>query len=166
MKKKIVLLVILALAASVNLYGQVKRSPTKPKAGAIAAKRGTLDVEAGLVFKTGDTKPVARATFWLLKTNPETLMVNDNLERIWKTDLPGGRGSLNFSSAKRLFGSPYAPQFTAAVRQALDGDQVAKMTTGFDGKGQFAPVATGEYFLFGKYSWGKVRVTKLYGACL
>lgn len=166
MKKKTFLFLIIVVLSMGSIVAQTKRrAPTKSQTPASAktapaAKSGKLEIEAGLIFKSGDTKPVARATFRLLKKDALSLI---RTEETYQAFLSEGSTrisgyptyeSFNAETAMLWYGSRYSDKFTPIVNQNLDRESVGTMTTGFDGKGVFESVPLGDYFLFGKYSWG------------
>ena len=111
-----------------------------------------LSFETGLVFKSGDVKPVARATFYLL---------DDDLAKILRTaGLVAPRnysGSGNTdedlvdayaSSIKYRIMGAYK-EFGPAAENAVRPHIIQTITTGFDGKATFETVAAGTYYLMG-----------------
>jgi hypothetical protein len=122
---------------------------TRPKGRA----NSVLSFETGLVFKSGDVKPVARATFHLL---------DDSLGNILRTaglsaprNYGGGSGNTDedlvnayASSIKYSILDGYK-EFGPAAATAVRPHIIQTITTGFDGKATFEAVAAGTYYLMG-----------------
>jgi hypothetical protein len=149
-------------------------APTKPA----PIKAGKIDLEAGLIFKSGDIKPVGRTTFYLLKDNAEKIfltqeyldtynrdmaafwskMIGDNprlqaLQRDKQIDKTLDKWSL-YEAVLDMDGR-MAPNFAVAVKNGLDAAAVVATTTGFDGKATFDNVPVGNYHIFGYYKVGE-----------
>lgn len=137
-----------------------------------AAVTGSLALEAGLVFNSGDVKPVSRLEFFLLKADPEALIRNRETFELFKNDTKAfdakyGGGfpgltdqktfeSWSFHEAVLYMGNPeIRPTFAVAATKAIVDNKVASTMTGFDGKGVFENVPVGDYYIFANYKIGK-----------
>lgn len=134
---------------------------TKPKEPVAAPVRlGSVDLEAGLVFNSGDVKPVGRATFYLLKEDPSKLILTQAHLDVFNSDNSrfGGKDTLDkwsmYAAILYMDGS-LTPNFALSVRKTIDAAAVSQATTGFDGKAKFDDIPAGDYFLFGYYKFGK-----------
>lgn len=160
MKFKIVTFSLLVLIGiSVSAVAQGKRQPPVP-----VVRTGNLHLEAGLVFKNGDVKPVARVEFLLLRNNPENLIRTRELHSMYESDasqhkLESGQrifertafDGWTFRSAALAINTFVAPNFFRAANKVLAENSVASGVTGFDGKATFENVPVGDFFIFGKY---------------
>jgi hypothetical protein len=127
-----------------------------------AKQETVLSVEAALVFKSGDIKPVARTEFFLLDKNFETILQEAGfISSISASDLPQKlKDSLNtmnginplgtFSAVIKLSNGIVPYQIALAkVAVATKSHTVYTTTTDFQGKAQFKEIKAGEYYLFG-----------------
>lgn len=124
------------------------------------SQEGTLSVEAGLVFKAGDVKPVARTQFYLLDDSLETILKNAKVEpfveqlSVLQNYAVGQYAKKNFSAT--------TPENTKAIilktENAIKPHIVSTMTTDFNGKGVFPTVKSGKYYLMGVGEAGKQTV--------
>ncbi len=127
---------------------------------AAPVRTGTVDLEAGLVFNSGDVKPVGRATFYLLREDPGKIILtqphldahNLDIGRFGRTET---LDKWSMYAAVLYMDGSLSPTFAIAVKKALDAASVGQTTTGFDGKATFQDVQVGDYFLFGYYKIGK-----------
>lgn len=111
-------------------------------------QEGTLSVEAGLVYKAGDVKPVARADFYLLNDDLETIIKNAGIE---EKDMGGLNQKLSFVqklSFWKKFPALYPNQLAKAV-DVIKQHTVYTITTDFSGKGEFTQIKSGKYWLAG-----------------
>jgi hypothetical protein len=133
---------------------KAKRTTTKstgnatPIAPAVALPTsGKLSIEAGLIFNSGDVKPVARTTFYLLDQD-----LGEILKPLGET--PGTlRSGLDFLNT--LSDSPKAKAQYERLKTTVQQHIVATATTGFDGKAQFSDVRAGLWFLYGAFHVGE-----------
>ncbi|MBX7171354.1 MAG: hypothetical protein K1X72_10375 [Pyrinomonadaceae bacterium] len=135
---------------------------------------GRIEIEAGLVFKNGDIKPVSRLNLLLLKQNPRTFILteeNFNLyyqDKIDTAPSPGFRELYKketkfnswtlFEAVTFADGSIQTKPYATAVKAAFAVNTVATITTGFDGKGIFEGIPIGNYFIFAYYQVGNESV--------
>jgi hypothetical protein len=160
MKIKVIVFSLLVLiCVSLSTVAQTQRRST-----IAIARTGNLNLEAGLVFKNGDVKPVARVEFLLLRNHPEDLIRTRKLHPIYESDVsqhklysgermfkPTTFDEWTFRSAALAVKATFAPNFFQAAANALAGSTVASSITGFDGKTTFENVPVGDYFIFGRY---------------
>ena len=98
----------------------------------------TLKIEAGLVYRSGDVKPVARSPFALLALDPRPELMRLPRENqfpfngIQKLEQNCWRGSY--------------PEARAIIREHAH----YTFTTGFDGKAELRDIVPGKYWLYGQ----------------
>jgi hypothetical protein len=147
-----------------------EKSPSQTQASTeipVKADRVVL-VEAGLVYKSGDIKPVARADFFLLDESLVEIFRNADLKYPMDTDenVPNFRDVIYPQLIVNAFGKIHfaIDQFTsdsAQVRRfkefhakaisAIAPHIVHKGTTGFSGKLKLESIKPGVYYLMGMY---------------
>lgn len=124
-------------------------------AATAALSSSSLSIQAGVIMKSGQVNPVARATFYLLpKSATEIIMTRDNYN-LWAGDLsrfgtrtPFEKWSLY--EAGLYMTSSVAPNYARAAVEALSTNALQTMVTGFDGIGRFEKrFPAGEYYVFG-----------------
>jgi hypothetical protein len=155
------LCLLITFTASIS-FGQKARprsNAAKPKTATKAVAKGNLELEAGLIFNSGDVKPVGRATFYVLKENAEKVILTQEMLNIFNQESTyGKKDSLDKWS---LYGAilymdgRYTPNYAIAAKKALDTASVSSGTTGFDGKVTIPNIPIGNYFIFGYYTVGK-----------
>lgn len=114
----------------------------------------TLSIEAGLVFRSGDTKPVSRATFHLLDEDAAKILSvaglkpDDEQLRISK-DI--GQALIDTYAISARYGDTLEKYraFYPAATQALQPHILKTVTTDFSGKAAFEDVAPGTYYVMG-----------------
>jgi hypothetical protein len=148
--------IILAFGCVMIADGQRRRTarprptPSATPSPSPTPATGALSIEAGLVFESGDVKPVARTQFYLL---------DEDLRVILKPfgETPGTLGSqLDFLSA--FSDSENAKANYAKLKAAIEPHIVATATTGFDGKAKLADLSPGTRFVYGETQVGRTRV--------
>jgi hypothetical protein len=159
--KFIVPVIALALMVGIVATGQKRRptprakpsatpspspTPTPTPAPAPTPAESTLAIEAGLIFKSGDVKPVARATFYLLDADAETIL----REAAFSHDATGSSMAVIISMILGLDDPKYN-----AVKATFAKHVVAQQVTDFGGKAKFSSLQPGVRFLFGQYSVGR-----------
>lgn len=133
----------------------------KTKTPAVASnKKGNIDLEAGLVFNSGDVKPVGRVTFYLFREDGKKVLLTQEHFDAYSQDtarfgLPNSFDKWSLYEAVLYMDGRVAPTFALAAKKAIDTAAINQATTGFDGKASFSDVPVGDYFLFGYYSFGK-----------
>lgn len=110
-----------------------------------------VSIETGLVFKSGDVKPLARTTFHLLDESLPTILRNAGLKPA--RDYGEGESDRDYVSSfafasKYPDQSPYTEFYPKAL-EALKPHVVQTVTTDFAGKAKFSPVAAGTYYILG-----------------
>jgi hypothetical protein len=134
---------------------------TKPETAAKPVTKGKIELEAGLVFKSGDVKPVARTNFYLLKDNAEKIIVTQEHLNLYNQEIarfgskPKTLDKWGMYEAVLYMNGRIAPSFAIAAKKSLESSKVASTTTGFDGKATLEDVDIGDYFLFGDYQIDK-----------
>jgi hypothetical protein len=125
------------------------RSPTP-------ASKGDVSIEAGLVYKSGDVKPVARNEFYLLDDDAERILRDANIERKGKLRNRQLNNLDAYATAKvcvnMVTECPSLTDswdFVQAATKALKPHIIKTITTGFDGKGRFESIPAGNYYVMG-----------------
>ena len=107
-------------------------------------KEGVVSFEAGLVFQSGDIKPVARTIFYLLDESAVKLMRQAGVK-----SSDGGKSDIAIAGAygisSKFDNNPNASRANALIKQ----HSIQSVTTDFGGKAKFPPVPQGSYYLFG-----------------
>jgi hypothetical protein len=145
------------------------------------AKQGTvlsvqetvLSVEAALVFKSGDVKPVARTEFLLLDKDFETILKESDFTSELPQNLKESLGKVSEISPLRSFALivqatqmkmdlPEQQKGKAVINASMiktliatKSHIVSQTTTDFQGKAEFKDVKPGEYYLFGYTNAGE-----------
>jgi hypothetical protein len=140
-------------------------------------QEGSLSIEAALVFKSGDVKPVARTEFFLLNKDFDAILQESNFASELPPNLKEPTSKISriqaFSMFVRTTKEAERTQDDSAERtKGLDAVELAvakaltatrphivyTTTTDFQGKAQFTEVKAGEYYLFGYTKVGKTVV--------
>ncbi|MDX6402963.1 MAG: hypothetical protein QOH70_418 [Blastocatellia bacterium] len=113
-------------------------------------KNSTLSFEAGLVYQSGDVKPVARVTFYLLDDDLGKILKGAGLKTCL---LSSGNADVDlistFARSSRAPSLECYIDFYPAAITALKPHVLQSVTTDFGGKASFATVAAGMYYLMG-----------------
>jgi hypothetical protein len=153
----------IALIISASILGCQPKSQQSPSANSNAATaskiQSTLSIEAGLVYKTGDVKPVARTELHLLDDDAEKILKEAKVEKKGRLKKWKEVSFLDsYAAAKlcvnRLTRCPALKDAWDLVKDstaALEPHIVKSLTTGFDGKANFEPVSAGTYYVMGIY---------------
>jgi hypothetical protein len=134
-------------------------SPDNAAASAPSKIQSTLSIEAGLVYKSGDVKPVARSEFYLLDDDAEKILTDAKIEKKGRLKNWKEMAFINsYAAAKlcvhRLTRCPALKDSWDLVRDAdnaLKAHIIKSATTGFDGKASFEAVPAGTYYVMGVY---------------
>jgi hypothetical protein len=131
----------------------IDSAPTAPANRVTSTRTTILSIEAGLVFKSGDIKPVARTEFHLLDESLSKILRDAGLQpRAGDTDA-SDHGVIFSYGLARKYGAD--SNFPAAVQEAVSKHVIQTTTSGFDGKGKFNPVPQGTYYVFAMASTPK-----------
>jgi hypothetical protein len=107
-------------------------------------KEGVVSLEAGLVFQSGDIKPVARTTFYLLDESAVKLMRQAGVK-----SSGGEKSDVSIAGAYGI-SSKYSNNPNASrANELIKKHSIQSVTTDFGGKAKFNPVPQGKYYLFG-----------------
>jgi hypothetical protein len=153
----IALCLLLTFTASISFGQKARPRSNAPKPKTTIKANGKVELEAGLIYKNGDSKPVARVKVYLIKEDlKNAFLTQEHLDMYneWATS-PGFKiNSLNDWS---LYGvvinweQTVNPTLNAALKKSLAKITITSETTGFDGKATFTNIPTGNYFLFTFY---------------
>jgi hypothetical protein len=155
----LILCLLITFTASTS-FGQKARprsNAPKPKTATKAVAKGNIQLEAGLIYKNGDSKPVARVKVYLIKEDlKNTFLTQEHLDMYneWATS-PGSK--INSLDDWSLYGAVINweqvvnPTLNAVLKESLAKITITSETTGFDGKATFTNIPTGNYFLFAFY---------------
>lgn len=137
-------------------------------------QQATVSIEAALVFKSGDVKPVARTEFMLLDKNFETILQESDFTSELPEDLKGKISKISPLKAFALLANATekAASYSVPTSTGKDEFRLALMkataavkphtlystTTDFQGKAEFKEVKAGEYYLFGYSNAGATVV--------
>jgi hypothetical protein len=120
--------------------------------------KSVLSIEVGLVYKSGDAKPIARNEFYLLDEDAEQILRDGKVEKkgkLKKHDLrlldTYALATLCASSRDRCASVKDSLIYLQDSELALDPHIIQRVITGFDGKAKFEPMAMGNYYLMGVY---------------
>ena len=154
----IFILILLLIAQSCSS----KSEDVSYKENVSSKQEAVLSVEAALVFKSGDVKPVARTEFFLLDKNFETVLQESGYMTLITTSTLPQSVKDSFSKMDKINS---VRTFAAVIdnSQSLDVLQLPlakaitatqshityRATTDFQGKAQFKEVKAGTYYLFG-----------------
>jgi hypothetical protein len=127
---------------------------TEPSAPAPPVKQtGVLALEAGLVYKSGDVKPVARTEFHLLDQDLVKILQDAGVTPKEGTSLARtaaqGNMAFTFALAAKYNSLPDNQSFYLAAMEAIKPHILKTVTTDFSGKANFEPVSAGSYYLMG-----------------
>jgi hypothetical protein len=156
----LVVLVICAISLGCRSKPQSQgASPDSAAASALSKTQSTLSIEAGLVYKSGDVKPVPRSEFYLLDDDAEKILKEAKIEKKGKLRNWKEVSLLNaYAAAKlcvrRLTRCPVLKEswdLAHDADNALKAHIIKSATTGFDGKASFEAVPAGTYYVMGVY---------------
>ncbi len=132
-----------------------ENSSIQPTSSKTSSSSSVLNIEAALVFQSGDVKPIARTDFYLLPDNVENIIGTTDLLDLFKQDADKGGYSttLRQTNTRSLIGAIYKyqtlyPTYSAAATDALLKSVKYKTTSDFNGKASFTNVPPGQYILF------------------
>jgi hypothetical protein len=105
-----------------------------------------LEIQAGLTYRSGDTKPVATTDFFLLKESLASIISQY-----------GFKDAGDFFT-KLVVERMVKPGKAVEAYNAMVAKSVARVRTDFSGKGQFENISAGEYFIVGMANYGRSYV--------
>lgn len=129
-----------------------KRKVSTTKKTAVSAK-GSLSVEAGLIFNSGDVKPVARVQFYLLDMDLKDILSQAEVKPDDKLDLD----LLTTFAFALSYPNLYQDTFEKSL-PAVKLHSIYTATTDFQGKTQFSNLKSGNYYVYGFTKVGKSTV--------
>ena len=131
-----------------NLKSQTNSESNSAIPTPTAVPDASLSFETGLVMKSGDVKPVARSTFYLLEKDLIEIVRAAGFKS--KEGKPFTAGDLILAQSQaeldRMFDSKKPTTFDK-IMEHLKTHSVATTTTDFGGKGQFSSLKPGTYYL-------------------
>ncbi len=117
-----------------------------------SAKTATLNVEAGLVYRSGDTKPVARADFLLLDKSAATIVKESGVklsERSSSTDDGSDKSTMFQFGLALAYPASNSGDGLATVMALIKQHTIKSFTTDFGGKATVESIPQGDYYVFG-----------------
>jgi hypothetical protein len=127
-------------------------SPAVGSASSAAPQSGSLSLEAALVFRSGDVKPMARIVFYLMDDDLAKILRSAGLkpsQRYGRMEDTDQNLLFTFGSARKYPSLEHHEQFNSTATEALKAHIKQSITTDFSGKAIFQNVPTGSYFLMG-----------------
>lgn len=131
----------------------------KTASSATADSIGSIEIEAAVIYKSGEVVPAARSKFYLLTDSAESLFNTDAMRSLYLADASksmGGSADKNPQLADIVRGAYryeiLYPTMTEAFRTALSKSIKKEITTDFAGKGVFSDLPAGTYHLLGMTS--------------
>lgn len=125
-----------------------RTAPAEP-----AKENGVLSLEAGLVYRSGDVKPVARTEFHLLDQDLVKILEDAGVKPKEGSLLArtAAQGNMNFAFAlaAKYNSLPDNQPFYLAAMEAIKPHILKTVTTDFSGKANFEAVPAGTYHLMG-----------------
>ena len=132
---------------------EYQQNALTPKAPTTSKQTGVLSIEAGLVFQSGDVKPVARTTFYLLNADLAQILREAGIkptDKLSESAEPTDNDFvLSFAFANRYAALDKYQAFLPAALATIKPHIVQSVTTDFTGKAVFEPVPEGVYYLVG-----------------
>lgn len=132
-------------------YAAVQPETVESKA---ATPTRTVALEAALVFRSGDVRPMARTTFYVLDEELDVLLTRAGV----KSEMQYPSGDANRDRLSSI-GFAFTPRYSsfenhialrAKVAEALRGHVVKEVATDFSGKAEITGLDAGKiYYLFG-----------------
>jgi hypothetical protein len=163
---KLYLLLILILVVNLSEFSQTKKhspkasppvkevkSKTKNTAALQEGKKD-FNIEASVVYPSGEVVPVSRSTFYILDTDLLTILKEaeiqptENTLQVFKGNTDKALISDAGYSLSGRYSSPFS-EIAAKVSEAIKGHIVQKITTDYQGKGAFKGLDGENYYLFG-----------------
>lgn len=161
MINKTIIVAVLVSLATLTIQAQTKsRTKTiRPTPNSVkVAPTGTLSIEAALIYRSGDVKPVARATFLLLDEDLNTILkpypvaIPRSLLSIWML-------TTHLKELEAYADSEAVKAEAGQILRAIEAHVIASTTTDFGGKAKFEGLTPGKRFLFGEFKAGNNQAT-------
>lgn len=114
-----------------------------------ATEKSTLTFQTGIVFNSGEIKPVARTTFYLLDNSFATIVMNAGYSYPSSEKVPDKNGvylSILLGYGDNTRTSSDTLNFALS---AIKPHVIQTVTTDFDGKATFEKLPPGKYWLMG-----------------
>ncbi len=136
MKIKCVTAIILALACATIVGAQGRQRGRRPASRPTVPTESRLSIEAALVYNSGDVKPLARVTFFLLDDEIVSILQQAKLAQ-------ADRSEAKFTVLRLLAEGDRRAAEVIAVHV------VKSVTTDFSGRARFPAVPPKTYYIFG-----------------
>jgi hypothetical protein len=126
-------------------------------------EKGSLEIEAGLVFQNRAVKPVVREAFYLLKDDPATFILTKENYELAKREAAKEEFTKKIIASKfeewnlkqaTLYNQLF-PEYRGVILRLLKDKAAVMSETGFDGRTHIEGVETGNYYLFGVYHYAE-----------
>lgn len=157
MSIKIFVLILAGLSTAV-LLGCLSRADSNvaPNSSSVATTTpaqpqvGSIDMQAGVVMKSGDVKPIAREGFLLLDRDAFLILAEAGFKDKKGNPVSGAYLLLARVNAEidQMFDKKTPSEF-ARMMAVLKNTAVQEATSDFSGKAQFSQVTAGDYWIFG-----------------
>ena len=155
----ITMILISSFMSSSEAQPQKRTGGRKVTSPSKSLTKASLSIEAGLIYASGDVKPVARTNFLLLNREPGIILKDAGIKYPSAGNTPepfleelNNPKSLLVALNGSMVGSRYGnPQFLEKARLALKPHIVQSVTTDFSGKAVFSSIPAGTYYLYGVY---------------
>jgi len=122
-------------------------TPVEPLPTAPVAKpgeKGSLSFDAGVQLKSGNVKPIANGTFYLLDADLQNILQNSGLKPEKRLSLLNTFSMANYGSSQ---GVERSMKTFATAMESIKTHVVATTTSDSNGKGQFSSIPAGTYYL-------------------
>lgn len=167
--KSVTVAIILAFTCAMIATGQRRTTRTqRAKPSATPAPKpmptpatSTLSIEAGLIYESGDVKPVARTQFYLLDEDLRVILrpFHEDVPRVGSLSIlmEDFRLTASDTSVKPEYREKAKTKYDA-IKSAIDSHIMAITTTDFSGKATLESLAPGTRFIYGEFHVGRERV--------
>jgi hypothetical protein len=121
---------------------------------------GSIEFEAAIMLRNSEVRPVARAEFFLLDQSLETILSGAGFKTGWLNKRGTATDTFWHLVAAATRGNMLGGGKDLAVaRAAVAAHTLAKVTSGFDGKGKFEGVKPGRYYVIAMHYHAITRQT-------
>jgi hypothetical protein len=147
----------MTLAISTAFAQKARPTKPKPKATTKSLAKGNIELEAGLTYRSGDSKPVARVKVYLIKEDLKNVFLTQKHLDMYNEFATTPGFKINSLDEWTLYGAvinweqAVNPTLNAVLKESLAKITITSEITGFDGKATFTNIPTGNYFLFAFY---------------